>query len=352
MLVRDTATAAHYAQPIGSISSHLFRFLRWAGSLRNAELTGRQRGLLFAAFGVATFFVLRDFPLDSSQGIRPLPIALSFLLIFGTIGFSAAAYRAQGLMLGLSLTWSECLRTQVMASAANLLPLPGSVIVRTGALVDLGAGPAAAASTTTISGLVWLGTSGLVAGPAFFATGLRPLGGVMTTISAALVVGSFLWSRRITTIEERRTNPTRKVTSWLTPFTHLGLATTGLVLTLGLRYLLLVAGLGIDASLRQVLALVIVGALASAVGFFPSGIGIREALAAAAASLVDLPAAVGYVVAAIDDVGLLAVIVGLSVVFVHQADPTRSTLAVQPEASHRVVDDVDQGQTGHVQGPR
>lgn len=285
-------------------------FLRWVGALRHAQLSGRQRLLLLTVFIIATVFAVRDFPLDSIDQIRPLALLASFALVFVTIFLSAAAYRAQGIILGYKLGWSEAFRTQVVASTANLLPLPGAVLVRTGALVDLGSSAGAAVSTTTISGLAWLGVSGVVAGPAFVVSGQLPIGAALTLGSLVLIAISWGWTARLAVGSA--------VHAWL----QLMLPTVGLVLVFGTRYLLLIIGLGVDASLGQTLSLVIVGALASAVGFFPSGLGMREALAAAAATLVDLPASVGYVVAAVDDLALLLVIGILGLVFLRRDRPT------------------------------
>ena len=47
-------------------------------------------------------------------------------------------------------------------------------------------------------------------------------------------------------------------------------------------------GIGIPASVSQAFALTVTGALASAAGFFPGGLGLRELLAAAFAPLIGL----------------------------------------------------------------
>jgi len=79
-----------------------------------------------------------------------------------------------------------------------------------------------------------------------------------------------------------------------------------------------VAALDVSVTAAQGLGLAVAPVAASAVGILPGGLGLREAIAASIAALVDLPAAVGGAAAAVDRVlglvvvGLFAAVLGVT----------------------------------------
>lgn len=75
-----------------------------------------------------------------------------------------------------------------------------------------------------------------------------------------------------------------------------------------MRLYLILAGMGLDVSLRQPLTLTVATVLASAVGFFPGGCGIRELIAAGLGPVASLPAATSAVAVGLDHVGGLFVL--------------------------------------------
>ena len=75
-----------------------------------------------------------------------------------------------------------------------------------------------------------------------------------------------------------------------------------LVVIGGLRITLVLTGLGFDISLAQGVGLTVAGAITTAVGFFPGGLGLREGLVAAISPLVGISAAAGLAGAVIDRV--------------------------------------------------
>lgn len=278
--------------------------LSWLGRVRHAQLPRPVLAILGLGFVLLTVVAARNLPTDEMDDLRPAPIALAVALVAVTIWLSSESYRSQGLVLGVEVERSESVRTQVMAMSANLLPIPGAALVRTAALVNAGTTAAKATTTTSLTGLIWLAYSGLIAGPAFMANDQTLIGTLAVAIALGLLGVSAAITYRIA------------VGSTARAFWALSWPILGLIAIFGTRYALLIVGLGIDASVSQVLALVLVGALASAVGVFPSGIGVREVMAAAAAGLVDLPASVGYVVAAIDDAAVIVVIAVFAAVVV------------------------------------
>jgi hypothetical protein len=69
-----------------------------------------------------------------------------------------------------------------------------------------------------------------------------------------------------------------------------------------LRLFLVAAALRLDVSYAQSVTLVIALVAAAAIGFLPSGLGVREALAALLSPIIGLPASVGLVITAVDRV--------------------------------------------------
>ena len=85
----------------------------------------------------------------------------------------------------------------------------------------------------------------------------------------------------------------------------------------GLRFTLAAAVIGVDLALPQALALSVASAITVAIGFFPGGLGVREALIAALSPLIGLDLKTGVLLGAVDRVvwlGFLALAgVGLTV---------------------------------------
>jgi hypothetical protein len=70
----------------------------------------------------------------------------------------------------------------------------------------------------------------------------------------------------------------------------------------GLRFWLLLYALDVSATAAQALALAVAGAMSVAIGFFPGGLGAREALIALLSPLVDLRFSEGLILGVLDRV--------------------------------------------------
>ena len=66
------------------------------------------------------------------------------------------------------------------------------------------------------------------------------------------------------------------------------------------------AVIGVDLTVPQALALSVAGAITVAIGFFPGGLGVREALIAALSPLIGLDLETGVLLGAVDRVVWLA----------------------------------------------
>jgi hypothetical protein len=219
-------------------------------------------------------------PLFALSGLLGAP---SILLLV------AAEYDASARLVGrFDVSPSEALRVSVLSTAANLLPLPGSVIVRTGALRRLGTPLNRAIMSTATLGLSWVGTGTFLIGTLVLATSGKTFGIALCVVGTLLLGGTYLILARMV--------PSTGVPAL---FMRILVIEAAFVLVGCVRFFLVMEGLRESPSVTQAVALTMSGMVASMVGIFPGGLGIRELAAGAIGVLVDLPASVGVVAASI-----------------------------------------------------
>lgn len=163
-------------------------------------------------------------------------------------------------------------RTSVAASAANYLPLPGAAIVRVGALANAGAGTGRAVAVAAALGVQWLAITMILTVPGLLS------GGMNLYALAALAGGSIVlfasW------IVFARRFPGR------TGAQLLGIATvTAKVFVNGINTYLGLLAVGAHVDFAVALLISASGVLASAIGIFPGGLGLREFLSGVLASI-------------------------------------------------------------------
>ncbi|CAN5550710.1 hypothetical protein BH18ACT1_BH18ACT1_09850 [soil metagenome] len=254
--------------------------------------------VLFVGASVAAVSSL--WPLDEDPNWWLLAV-LPLVAVPVTVALNALEYTATAGLLRLGVPFGEALRISVLSTAANLLPLPGAVLVRARALRQLGASYGKACFSAALVGVAWLGVTGVVAGVLQLLFGERLLGAATGVVGAAVLAAFVLAARRDPAVDGSR----RRVGEVV--LIELGAVAVG-----ALRLWLVLHGLGYDVSVTNAVALSVAGVLASALGFFPGGLGLRELLAAGIAPLVGLPADVGVLATAVDRVAGLAVLALLS----------------------------------------
>ena len=246
-------------------------------------------GLAALAFVAATALGVRALPPveDPQWGLLVIALVLAAPL---TALVNGAEYVVTARILGYRIAVSEAIRVAVLASAANLLPVPGSIVVRAQALRRRGATTGRAVWATAVTGLAWIAVALAMAGalqatvePSWIAAGVTALGvvclaGVAVAVRAIAGGGRAGLTLALVAVE------------------------VGAVVVGAGRFLLVMHGVGIDAGARQALALSVSGVLAALIGIFPGGLGIRELLAGLIAPVVGLTASVGVVVSAVDRV--------------------------------------------------
>jgi len=231
------------------------------------------------------------------------PLVVSLLLAAPlSLVLKAAEFDLSARISGQEPGRRRAMRVAVAAAIANLLPLPGSLLVTVRSLSQDGATYRAAISAGAIPGLAWLAVTGIIGGTAVAVAGSSVFGlavvaggigiGIITSLmfrSAAPAVGRHRLAIAIISVE----------------FGWLGIS--------ALRLWLAAAALGFDIGLDQALALSVAGAVTVAVGFFPGGLGLRELLVAGLSPLVGIPFSTGILMAAIDRIVWLAFLAGAAV---------------------------------------
>ena len=230
------------------------------------------------------------------------------LVLAGAVGVPAIAvlnsleYRMMGKLVGHRVGCWDAMRVTIVASAANLLPIPGAAVVRMEGLRRGGARVSHAFNATVVIGLAWLGTTAVIAGGvqviarpwfalAFVASGIALLAGAWgLTVRARGMVYATQTLGRLVVVE------------------------TGFVLVHGSKLFLTAHALHLRCSPAQAISLTAAAVVASAAGLLPGGLGLREALAAALAPAIGMPAAVGLVITAVDRVVSLIALTILAVI--------------------------------------
>ncbi len=280
------------------------RLLRY----RAAIAGGGERRLLLVAvvlFVVASAVGLANMPTVETSVRWPVLLLLPLLGVPATVATNAWEYRVTAGLLGHRVPVGDAARVSVLSTAANLLPIPGAVLVRSRALRQRGTGMTSALSVTTAMGIAWVGVSAVMAGGLQLVVGEPGFGAVVLAAGVVVSALAALMASRTRGVVLRRSD-----------VVTVALVEVVAVLVAAARLQIALWGLGYAPEVSQSLALSLASALGSAVGFLPAGLGVREVLAAGIGPLVGLPAAVSLVATAVDRVLGLVVLSAISLVLV------------------------------------
>jgi hypothetical protein len=273
------------------------------------------------AVAVAVVVSLRALDVDAAE-LTWWPLLLVALVLSpATIAANAAELKIMARATAPApLSWRDALEAVVLATAANLLPLPGAALVRVQALRIRGAGTVAATVVQLAAAIAWLGVGLVLAGVALLAVpdtvlaGL-PVGGgvlVLLVLVSGLVACGVSWAT-----VARAALPDRTIGAW----SALVAVEAGLTLLHGARLLLVLLALGVDLAYDQALVVAVSAPLSAATGIMPAGLGVAEAIAAVLAHLVALPAAAGVAATGLNRVLGLAMIAPLAAVVASRRRP-------------------------------
>jgi len=224
-------------------------------------------------------------------------------------------YQVAAKMLGHPVGLGEAFKVGILSSAANLLPIPGAVLVRTQALKMKGSRYGEAFKSTGAIGAGWLGIA-------------LALAGILLALSGSLLVGSLFALAGLGALAIMVTLVRMAGGDIASSCLRIVAVETVFVLLSGVRVYTSLHGIGVAASASQALALTVAAALANAAGVFPGGLGLRELIAGALSPLVGLPIAAGVLGAAVDRlVGLIVLaavtLIVMSIVKRHDHVPSQ-----------------------------
>lgn len=256
----------------------------------------RRAALLLGAagFGAGLFLSIRNQP----QLIQNLQWGSAFLVIAVGVPLTMIANAFEFILIGSSvkrqIPFLRALEISIIASAANMLPVPGGAMTRVAALKAYDVRYGDGIIITMLFAFIWIAVAFFFAGAFLF---LRVPGIVaicFLSTGGITCAGCLLWVRR-------RGAPW-SVVSWAL------IQRISLVSLDGLRLWWCLQALGINAGFSQAAAFVIGGVIGSAVSIVPAGMGIREGTSAALAPLVGLAAASGFMAAALNRILALAIL--------------------------------------------
>lgn len=285
-------------------ASLVTRVLGRLGGVRSWASSPARRTVLYAAavtvFVVSTVAAWGALP-EERAPVDPALIVLAALLVLPGALVNAEEYRVSARIVGQQVAMPAALRVAVVAAAFNLLPVPGSVLVRTNALTRGGSTTGDAVRSTAAVGIAYIGVA-LVAVGVVQAPGDAVSGVVLGAVGLAGLAVAGLMVRRMTGAGAR-SHMARLV----------GVEAVS-VLIKALRLFLVVRAVGFDPDAVQAVSLSMATVAASAIGIFPGGLGIREVLAGFISPAVGLPASVGLLGTSVDRIVGLATLSVLAAV--------------------------------------
>ena len=284
---------------------------------RLLEARNKQRSPWLLVVAVALFLV---FTLVAVRNLPPIdqPVRWSLVLLAGlvcvpfAIVLNALEYRLMAHLAEHHPPRLEILQVTIMGTAANLLPIPGAVVVRLANLNKGGVKMGRGLNLTAIVGITWVGAACALGGTAELFS--HPGFGISAlAVGIALLGIAMAMLMRIVEKGERARGAIELIA-----------IEVAFVLTQAFRLFLVAAALRFDVSFAQASTLVIAAVTAAAIGFLPAGLGAREAIAAILSPIVGFPAAVGLVITAVDRVINLVIlsVFGALVTFATRHDRT------------------------------
>jgi hypothetical protein len=240
--------------------------------------------------------------------VRADPILLVVVLVVFPpliVAVNAAEFTVVARVAGHRAPLREAVAVSIGGTIANLLPIPGSIVVRSAALTSAGRGVRPTLQAVATVGGAWVGLTAAVVGvAAAFRNG--PAGAALLLVGLALAVTCLLLLSH--QIDDRRL--ARRLAAAV-------VGVEGATVALDtVRLWLVLHAIGVHGTILDATALNAASVLTVAAGIFPAGLGLREALSAAFGAASGLPAAVSVTAAVVDrfvvmaGLGILSVALG------------------------------------------
>lgn len=260
---------------------------------------------ILAAFLFAVGTILSWDRLDVSLAdLRWTPLILVIVTAPAPLFLSAWEFSATSKSLGDRVDRRTAMDVAVLGYAANFLPIPGGTILRISTLSGKPeTSPGRSTHATVTVGGFWLALAGLAAGLGILVLGEPWIGFVITGGSVLVLAIAYRSARRL--------SPSPTVNHFIGTF--LAIETAFILLAAVRTYL---AFLVLDITIPPLAALVVASssALSTAVGLAPSGLGLREGLAALLAAASGISPGAGFLASALLRVAGIAAAGTLSLV--------------------------------------
>lgn len=239
--------------------------------------------LSLIVFCAGAWWSFRSLDISPAQ-LRLAPLGIVALLMVPSLLYSGLGLSLLARSAGTTIPVGRATVVGAYASLAELLPIPGGAIVRTGAVMKAGASLQRSSALVVVTAVLWIALAMIGAGLSLLAAAphlafpLLILGGVST-----LAISVWLWSTAGTAIA-------------VATLLH---RLAGIFLV-GLRLQFAFAATHANAGFLETLPFVLANILGSASSIAPAGIGISEALAALVATTTALPPETAFLAVGLD----------------------------------------------------
>lgn len=301
-----------------SIERIVLRFAATRGRFDNPRLAVTGWLIAGALFSSMMWFAWTRLPTEVR--IEPIFIALGLLLSLAILWVTSYEVRYLGGVAAVSIDAKDSFSIMVIASLANLAPIPGSVGVRLAALIERGALTGSALIGMAQLGANWVSVGVLLGG--FSLLSLNQASWLPYALVASGLAGTIISGLTL-----------RRATSWKFWLSGLGIETALVVLS-AFAIQLSISALGIGVSVAQATVLAMTSILATSVGFFPMGLGLAELLAALIADSAGLDESVAVLGSIVSRVLSLA-----SLSIASLALPTLTRRVPSVDAGHQLSED-------------
>ena len=278
---------------VGSVPMHNSRF--------------RQAVLIVAVLALIAgiYFSFRSQPnLFREARLGPI-VVLAMVAVPATIYFNALEFVLSARLIGHRIGLKSAAETSIIGGVANMLPLPGGVLVRVAALKAEGASVAKSTSVMAFVAFIWAAVSFGYAGAWLVIGGATAFGLLFIALGCTGVVGCFALSMHV--LDDHI------ITA------QLFACKAGLVLVDAFRLYLGLLAINIAAEFGQASVLTVSGFVGSSFSIVPAGLGIREGVSALLGPLVGLTAAAAFLASAANRIVGLMVSAPLAILLAWKA---------------------------------
>jgi hypothetical protein len=205
-----------------------------------------------------------------------------------TVCCGSIVFMLTGRLVGQAVPFVKALEVTIIGNAANMLPLPGSTLVRVASLKMGGGGYKDATAAVLLVTATWIGVSLAYAAVAILFVTPHILGLVFLVVGLAVLSfsGFAIW----------------RTAGGLGPVFSIVIVKLIIVVTDAARLFLCLSAIGAMATFAQASALTLSAVAGSAISIVPAGLGVREIAAAALSPIVNLALASGFLAATLSRV--------------------------------------------------